>query len=249
MSYGMYVSAAGAHTQSERLKVISNNLANVDTPGFKREFAIFQARHAEAIERGDAAAGSGTTDDQGGGVQVSETVTDFSGGQLRQTGNPTDMAIDGEGFFLVEKDGEQFVTRAGNFHVAPNGRMMTQQGFQLLTFERQPVAINPQSPWEFVERGIISQDGNEIPLAIVQPNSYGDLAKAGENLFRPLDKLKDVPFRSRHVVNGFLEQSSVRPAEEMMELIETSRVYEANIRMVQNQDQMTSSLIGRILRA
>jgi flagellar basal-body rod protein FlgF len=248
MPYGMYLSAAGAHVQSQRLQVLSNNLANVSTPGFKREFAVFQARHAEAIERGQTAPGAGTRDDIGGGVNFHETVTDFSTGTLRQTGNPSDVAINGEGFFLVAKGDEQLLTKAGNFHFAPDGRLLTEQGYQVLSTDRQPIAINPAAPWEFRGDGALAQGGAQIPLAIVKPNSLGDLTKAGENLFSPLAEFADVTAAERHVAHGFLEQSSVQPAVEMIDLIETSRAYEANVRMIQTQDQLLSSLINRVLR-
>lgn len=248
MPYGMYLSAAGAHVQSQRLQVLANNLANVGTPGFKREFAVFQARDAEAIEQGKASANSGSVNDVGGGVQFHETVTDFGSGTLRQTGNPTDLAIDGEGFFLVGKEGEQFLTKAGNFHFAPDGRLMTDQGHQVLAIDRQPVVINPALPWEFQKGGVLNQAGNKIPLAIVKPEALSDLLKAGENMFTPQGSIREVNANARQVASGFLEQSSVQPALEMMELIETSRVYEANIRMIQNQDQLLSSLINRVLR-
>lgn len=248
MPYGIYLSAAGAHVQSQRLQVLSNNLANVSTPGFKREFAVFQARSAEAIERGQSVAGSKSREDVGGGVQFQETVTDFSGGTLRQTGNPSDLGIDGDGFFLVAKDGEQFLTKAGNFHFAPDGRLLTEQGHQVLAADRQPIAINPALPWEFQTTGTLNQSGNNIPLALVKPNSLKDLTKAGENLFSPGDEIRDLALGDRRVTSGFLEQSSVQPAIEMMELIETSRAYEANIRMIQNQDQLLGSLINRVLK-
>ena len=88
MPYGMYISAAGAEAQSQRLEIISHNLANADTPGFKRELAILQAQHAEDIASGEATAGSGGIDDVGGGVVLAETVTDFSLGKVRATGKP-----------------------------------------------------------------------------------------------------------------------------------------------------------------
>lgn len=248
MPYGMYISAAGADVQAQRLQVLSNNLANVATPGFKREFAIFQARHAEDIEKGRVQPGSKSLNDLGGGVKWSENVTDFSGGTLQQTGNPTDFALSGDGFFLVAKENQTLLTRAGNFHFAPDGQLLTDQGYSVLGADRQPIAINPAAPWQLLEQGIVSQAGNQIPLAIVQPQSLGDLAKAGENLFSPLAEIQDVPPANRRVASGFLEQSAVQPALEMMELIETSRAYEANVRMIQNQDHLLSSLVNRVLR-
>ncbi|MBC8355068.1 MAG: flagellar hook basal-body protein [Planctomycetes bacterium] len=248
MSYGMYISAAGADVQSTRLQVLSNNLANADTPGFKREIAILQARHAEAIEQGTVAAGQRGIEDIGGGVEFSETVTDFSAGGVRQTGNKTDLAIDGEGFFLVDKDGESLLTRAGNFHFSTAGELQSEQGYPVMSLDGGSVAIDPTLPWNFSEDGGIEQGGDAVLLALVKPTSLGDLVKAGENMFSPLADVTPVPEANRKVKSGYLEQSGVKPAIEMMELIETSRAYEANIRMIQSQDQMAGSLVSRLLR-
>ena len=251
MPYGMYISAAGANAQSERMQILSNNLANVDTPGFKRELAIFQARHAEAIERGEAVAGLKGIDDVGGGVRLAESLTDFAPGAVRQTGMKSDMAIDGDGFFLVAKDGEQFLTRAGNFHFSANGELQTTQGHAVLSADGEPVVIDPSNPaWQAFEDGSIQQlGGARTYLALVKPQSLGDLVKAGENLFSPLADVGDVPAQERSVKSGYLELSGVKPAGEMMELIETSRAYEANIRLIQNHDSMLESLLSRVLRA
>lgn len=248
MNYGMYISAAGAAAQSERLQLLTNNLANVDTPGFKRELAIFQARHAEAIERGQTVAGLGGIEDVGGGVNLAESVTDFSSGAVRKTGIPTDMVIDGDGFFRVEKDGEQFLTRAGNFHFSVDGQLQTEQGHSVLSVDGEPIAIDPTLPWRAFEDGSIEQADATTFLAIVKPQSLGDLVKAGQNLFAPLAEVDNVAPGERSVRSGYLELSGVKPASEMMELIETSRAYEANIRMIQNHDQMLGSLLSRVLR-
>ncbi len=248
MTYGMYISAAGAHTQSERLQILTNNLANVDTPGFKRELAVIAARHAEAIEQGRVAAGSGGIDDVGGGVRVAETVFDFTPGSLRPTGNPSDMAIDGEGFFLVQRADQQLLTRAGNFHFSNLGELLTEQGHAVLTSAGEPVVIDPQAPWQLLPSGAIQQGGGQQQLALVKPRFAGDLAKAGQNLFLPLATVEPVADGERRVLGSHLEQSTVRPALEMMELIETSRAYEANIRMIQNQDHMIQNLVNRVLR-
>ena len=102
MSYGMYIAAEGASAQSRRLEVISNNMANVDTIGFKPEVTAFQARYSEAIQEGQVPPGSRGLPDLGGGVKVIETRTDFSPGKLQRTGNDNDVAISGDGFFQVE---------------------------------------------------------------------------------------------------------------------------------------------------
>jgi flagellar basal-body rod protein FlgF len=250
MSYGVYISAEGARAQSLRLETIANNLANVDSVGFKRDLAVLQARYAEEIEQGLDFPGSGSINDVGGGVTVAGTLTDFSPGTLKRTGIPTDMAIQGEGFFVVEKEGQQHLTRAGNFLLDPNGVLKTQQGYPVLNDAGQPINIDPTiGPWQLTPDGGIQQAGNVTYLALVRPESLGDLAKTGENLFVPLAETLGVPPAERRVVGEYLELSGVRPTSEMMEMIEASRAFEANVNLIRSQDQMFGSLVGRLLRA
>ena len=247
MPYGMYISAAGALAQSQRLEVITNNLANVDTPGFKRDFAILQAEHSHDIQQGLEVAGSKSVNDIGGGVAVAITLTDFSDGILKPTGVDSDLAIDGEGFFKVERDGKELLTRSGNFHFSSDGRLLTHQGDRVLAADGSGVTINSTLPWHLLENGVIEQQGERIPLAIVKPQSIGDLVKVGTNYFLPLAETVPAGPDTR-VLSGYIESSAVRPAEEMMQMIEAQRAYEANVKLIQNQDSMIGSLVTRILR-
>jgi len=249
MPYGLYISAEGAHAQAQRLEVIANNMANVDTVGFKRELALFQARYAEQIEQGGQSPGTGSLDDVGGGIMVGQTKTDFSSGPIRRTGIPTDMAIEGQGFFMVSKDGETYLTRAGNFRLTSRGELVTQQGYPVLGHGGAAVTLErPGEPFEVTPSGEIQQAGTRMALAIVEPASPGDLERAGENLFRPGAEPTPLRPQQRRVASGHLELSAVRPTTEMIELIETSRVLEANTNMMQAQDQMLSGLIERVMR-
>src|SRR4051794_13731055 len=109
MPYGLYLSAEGANVQSRRLDVLANNMANVSTPGFKRDVALFQSRFAEAVQRGQVMPGSRALEDLGGGVKVLATETDFSPGPLASTKSPTDMAINGDAFFVVRHGGKDLL--------------------------------------------------------------------------------------------------------------------------------------------
>lgn len=252
MPYGMYVSAAGAEAQSRYLEVLSNNLANADTAGFRRDFAVVQARHSEAIERGEVSPGSGSINDVGGGVAMNETVTDFSPGKVKQTKIPTDLLIDdadGHTFFVVEKDGKPMLTRAGDFRFSTNGELQTQDGLPVLSQDGQHVRKDPSLTYfRFSEDGALEQDGLRVPLALVRPQSLGDLVKAGQNLFLPLANPVPAAPEQRRVKEGALELSSAKPTELMMDLIKATRAYEANIRMIQNHDQMIGSLVNRVLK-
>lgn len=248
MPYGLYISAAGAHAQTQRVEVLSNNIANAQTPGFKRELAVLQARHSEAISEGQDYPGTRNINNLGGGVYMAETLTDFNQGVFKLTGIESDLAIEGDGFFQVERNGQRLLTRAGNFHFSPDGRLLTSSNAQVLSEEGRPVVIDPNLPWRFDERGAVVQAGDSINLALVKPRSLGDLSKAGDNLFLPLAPTVPIEPDARRVHPGYVEHSSVNPILEMTQLIEASRAYEANIRMIQNHDQSLGSLISRLLR-
>lgn len=249
MPYGFYISAEGANAQSSRLEVIANNLANVDTVGFKRDLASFQARYAEAIDKGSAIPSSGGVDDIGGGILLRQTKTDFSAGPVKRTQNPANVAIMGEGFFTVKKGDETFLTRAGNFEVTSRGELVTPQGYAVLDESGGPVLLNLDvKQWDISDTGALRQPGRTQNLAIVKPAANENLVKQGENLFRPLTQTEPVPQSQRRVASGCLEMSAVRPAIEMTNMIEASRLFEANVNMMKTQDQMLGALISRVLK-
>jgi flagellar basal-body rod protein FlgF len=250
MPYGLYISAEGAVAQNRRMEVLSNNIANVETAGFKRQLAIFQARFSQAIEQGSDYSGSRTINDIGGGVMVRETKTDFSPGPLRRTGLETDVAIDGTGFFQVQKGDQTYLTRAGAFEITAEGQLTTPDGYSVLSPDGEPIAIEP-GPWNINGAGEIEQNGGVVgSLGLVRPPLLDQLEHVGENLFAlpPRVEAEPVPDEERQVRSGFVEQSGVRPALEMMDLIECSRAFEANTTMIKNQDQMLGNLISRALR-
>jgi len=249
MPYGLYISAEGAQAQAKRLEFIANNLANVDTPGFKRDVPTFQARFAEAIQQGQDVSKSQSVNDVGGGVKLMEVDTDFSVSTLRHTDIPTDFAVNGEGFFQVRgSSGETLLTRAGNFMIDVQGRLVTQNGrFQVLDESGGEISVNGDQPWEVFAGGVISQNGELTSIGLQKAQSLGDLVKVGNNMFRPLGPTSIVPAEQRDIRQGYLEQSGVNSTREMMAMIETSRAFEANTKLIQHQDSMLSALISRVL--
>ncbi len=251
MPYGLYISAEGAHAQSLRLDVIANNLANVDTVGFKRELAVCQARYAQAIEDGQAMPGDGSINNIGGGIMVRETKTDYSMGSLQDTGRKTDVAITNQdGFFMVRKGDENFLTRAGNFQVTGDGRLVTVQGYDVLNAAGGPIALNPydMASLSIDPSGTVRQDGMVQSLALVRPESLADLVRVGENLFKPLSEPQPLEPSQRAVASGYLEKSSVSPTFEMTEMVKAARLLEANVNMMKTQDEMLAGLVNRVLR-
>lgn len=249
MPYGLYLSAEGAQVQSQRLDVLANNMANVATPGFKRDVSLFQSRLAQAVQEGQAAQGTHGLNDLGGGVKVLATETDYSPGPLAQSKNDTDMAISGGGFFLVRHGNRDLLTRAGNFQLTSDGRLVTPSGDTVLNEDHNPIEIDPDAgPWQVTPDGGVSQAGEITRLALVKPRSLGDLAKAGENLFSSLAPVQPLDDDQRQVLWHQVEQSTVKPSTEMMDLIETSRAFESNVTMIQTYDQTMQTLISGVLR-
>ncbi len=249
MPYGMYLSASGAHVQNHRLEVLSNNLANINTPGFKPSLAIAQARHNKAIEDGEISPHSGTLADIGGGVKIQPTQTIFDNGPIETTGNPTDFAIhDDNSFFVVQRGEENFLTRAGGFVFNSSGQLTNTNGDHVIGVDGNPIQIDPSRHFDVHNNGILQQDGRNIALMLSRPESLGDLARVGDNLFRPLAETQPVPQNERAVVSGSLEKSAVNPTTAMMELIEATRAYESNLRLIQHHDQAYGNLIGRLLK-
>jgi flagellar basal-body rod protein FlgF len=250
MYYGLYISASGAAAQNQKVEILSNNLANVDTVGFKRELALLEARDAEAIERGLISRGSQAIEDIGGGVRMLGTATDYSLGALKPTGIPTDLALeDTSNFFAILRDGKELLTRAGNFQMRADGVLTTADGDPVLSVDGAPVQVDPDFPWAFVDGGAVEQYGERIDLAIFTVMDRQKLEKVGVNSFAadPDNVYLTFP-EDRRVRIGYLEMSGVNSIEEMVELITASRSYETNIRMIQNHDSMTGELVSRILR-
>lgn len=247
----MYLSAEGAKVQSQRLEIIANNLANVETPGFKQDVPTFQARFAEAIQQGHDYPGSRSQNDIGGGVKLIELQTDFSNATLRSTGVDTDFAVNGEGFFQVQTpSGERLLTRAGDFNIDAQGRLLTQTGrYQVLDDGGGPIQLDPEQPWRLSPGGQLEQNGTQVLIGLQMPGSLGDLVKVGNNTFRPLGEVTPVAAQERDIRQGFLEQSGVSSTTSMMAMIETSRAFEANTKMIQQQDGLMSQLLGRVLRS
>ncbi len=248
MPYGLYLSAAGASVQGHRLQMIAHNLANVDTVAFKRQLALIQARPNAWQERSEPPDVPQWAQISGGAEWVA-TVTDFRPGTLRRTGISSDLALeDPNVFFVVEQEGQLLLTRAGNFRFTADGQLVDAGG-RPVWGEDGPIRIDPELPWSFTSSGALTQEGQEVArLRLVRPQRPELLRPVGANLFATDAGLSPIDEQSRHVVTEHLEMSGVEPARELIEMIEASRAFEANARMVQHQDQASGTLINRLLR-
>lgn len=256
MLTGLYISAAGLQTQEYRQSVTSNNLANAQTTGFKRDLALVQER-ANAVVEDPAMARyrwpAGMLADRNGGVYAAPTFTDMSQAGLTRTDQPTDVALEGPGFFMVEgeKTGERNFTRDGKFLLRKDGQLvLAGNGKSVLSAEGAPIRLNPDISFDIDVNGEIRQGGNVVnQLAVMTVKNPDDVYKTGANLLALTEGAKAAPATvATSVRQRFLEQSGVDPITEMTTMMETMRMFEANAKMIQYQDSTLQSLntVGRI---
>ncbi|MDJ0761598.1 MAG: flagellar basal-body rod protein FlgG [Myxococcota bacterium] len=245
--------ASGMRAQETNIDVLSNNLANVNTAGYKRSRAEFADLFYEARTRPGAPTAQGAPMpaglEIGHGVRTVATYKDFGGGEMRQTGNAFDISIEGRGFFqLVQPDGTAAFTRAGIFKSNAEGQIVNVDGYQL-----EPEVSVPEDATSVTisESGIVSvtlgSDTEQVEVGRIQiamfPNPAG-LSSAGRNLYT------ETPASGRAVLTspgeegggrllqGFVETSNVAVVAEMIDLISAQRAYEVNSKVIQAADNM-----------
>lgn len=252
MMYGIYLSGAGAAVQDYRVDVLANNLANVDTTGFKRDLSVFLARKAEARGNPDKAHLRHALQDRvGGGVLLASTVTRHEPGSLVQTGRGLDLAINGDGYFWVRgEDGRIRYTRAGNFRVSAEGEIVTADGaHKVLDAGGAPLTVESADDLAIGEAGIVSRRG-EV-LGEIGLRSFPDptvLRKAGDNLFVAAGDEPGAPAADARISQGYLEGSSAgaRMMQEMTDLLSANRMYDFNMQALRIQDEMLGQTVSRV---
>jgi flagellar basal body rod protein FlgG len=251
MNYGLYLSATGVMTNTYRQDVIANNLANIETVGFKRNIASFQQRLTEAQQRCAPGLSEPMLEHIGGGLFCSPTMLDSSQGELERTGNNLDVAILGKGFFAVQdKDQATRLTRDGRFMLDEQGNLILSNASasRVLDAEGQPINLpgHVASAVEISPDGTISAHGQSIgKLGVFQVADESKLVKEGGGLLRG-PGAKDLQAVDPTLRNGFVERSNVDPATELTTLMETQRQLEANANMIRYQDQTLGRCVNDV---
>lgn len=223
MIYGLYLSAQGAQIQTLRQAVVSNNLANAATSGFKRDLVTAQAHLPYDAEHGRPTWIAGNLHEMPGGVTPGNGATDFTQGPLKQTNGAFDVALQGKGFLRVTDGKKTYLTRAGELDLGPQNQIVTRDGgLALVSSTGQPLgALDPDLPVEILADGSVRQGEDEIgKLGLVEPQSYADLTKAGNNLYTYNGTLKPAGPETE-VKQGYLEHSGVEAVTGIVELIES----------------------------
>ena len=254
MMNSLWIAKTGMTAQQTNLDVISHNLSNVSTTGFKRNFAVFQ----DLMYQNQRQVGAQTGDNTqlptglhvGLGVNVGSISRNFMQGALTNTGNALDIAINGQGFFQVQMpDGTTGYTRAGNFTRSSTGDVVTSEGYPLVPAINLQIGdtldIGPNGQVSITRAGVTTA-GPQIQLAnFVNP---AGLEPLGNNLYRET-VASGGPQAGNPLTNSlgeirhkFLENSNINVVEELVSMIQTQRAYEMNSKAIQTSDQMLAKL-------
>ncbi len=242
MNRGIYPLLSGGIAQEMKLEMISNNLSNINTIGYKKDKAIFKSylpSYNEPYPDGGSFFGKDKAF-----VQYDRSVIDLSGGPIKNTGNKLDLAINGDGFFAIEKDGGMRYTRNGNFSLDDQRRIVTQDGDPVLG-EGGPIQL-PEGEITVDEKGTVYAGNQEAGmLRIVTFANQDSLEKEGESL---LSGGAEQPSENFSMVQGGLEQSNVNTIEEMASMIEVLRGYESYQKAIQTIDEINLRSVTEIGR-
>lgn len=265
---GVYTALSGAVAQSLKMDTIANNIANVSTPGFKRDQQVFQEYLTEREKEGSVvnipripASPESFYDQQGKDksfVDLAGTFTDFSAGSVKATGNPLDVALEGDGFFeIATPNGVQF-TRNGSFKLDGNGRLVTGEGFPVLMEAEGGTDI--EARFITSESGQIRIEGNGDVLegdqligriAVSNLTDKNALNKVGAQRysFKPNFQPEVTPVANQKMLPGFVEASNVNIVREMTDMIATTRVFESTQKAISAYDSMADKLVNVVPRS
>lgn len=243
--------------QQEKLDSISNNLANINTEGYKRVDVSFKDLVSESLERqgfplsGNAANANIYT---GTGVRASNWLRDERQGSLIETGTSTDFAIDGEGYFSVTMpDGKTAYTRNGSFNVDSEGKLVDKSGNRLnIKFNSENVKLE-QGSFKIDEAGnVLTGTGSDIKtvgkVSLYSFVGQDSLLSVGSNLYVPKEGVQANSVNNSAIRQGYLEGSNVDMASEMTDMILTQRAFELGSRGIKTADEMwgmVNNLRGR----
>lgn len=257
MFRGFYTAASGMLAQMRRQQVITNNIANLNTPGYKADEAVLRAFPRMLISRlGQNAPHGAELGTIATGVYVQETVPSFVSGDLKETGEKTDVALlpfNGEGmlFFAVEGERGPVYTRNGNFAVDAAGNLVDSDGRYVLGIDGEPIVVS-DGTFTVAEDGTVVDDGNVVgQIQVAYAADPLQLTKVGNGLFtaeEPLPIAQEVAGAVVRMKQGFLERSNVNPEEAMTELLASYRAMEASQKVVKAYDHTMGLAVNEVGR-
>jgi len=258
---GLYIAASGGTKQLKKLDILSNNIANINTQGFKKDMLVYEEKKVPFNKTPSNGPMLGTPFDISVSnsavsyVQVTRSLTDFMQGSLIKTDSNLDVALEGEGFFTVNTPQGIRYTRNGSFHLDGLGQLVDKNGNMIMTRSEEPVLI----PFG-TQQVTIDQDGSifsateldQTPLGqlkIVNFNNLKALTKEGEGFYKISDpSVKEILAIDAKVLQGFTENSNSNPIHEMTQMIETVRQLEAYQKIIQSIDEVDDQSVNNLGR-
>lgn len=246
MNSGIYSAVSGSLSAMRKLDLISNNLANVNTPGFKKDKMSFEGLLTGNLNPSPVPQGS-TADPL---LQKENIYIDYSSGPVSQSGNPLDLALDGDGFFAVTTPEGTAYTRQGNFRTSVTGTLVTTDGYPVQGAGGAPIRVQG-SHVEIDSKGAVIVDGAESgTISVVDFDKPYNLTKIGSALFVSPDPQVTPQASKAQVQQGHIEGSNVDSISEMVQLIETNRYFEACSKVIKGFDDIAAKAateIGRVI--
>lgn len=256
MLRGLYTAWTGMVNEQKRLDVISNNMANADSVGFKDERVTSQAFDqvlAIKVRDGSEAYHNERIGHLSLGVKIGEVYTDYSQGSVRQTNGTYDVALSGSGFFtlnVVDKAGNTHTcyTRNGQFTVTKDGLLVDSEG-NAVQGEGGDITIDPSTKSVSISRsGQIFADGQLVDtLKITDFEDYDYLSKYGDTMYEAVSGATEKN-ATAEILQGYTEQSNVQVVKEMVDMITVTRAYEANQKIIRSYDSMLDRAVNEVGR-
>lgn len=257
MSYGLQISASGVMSAMYRQDVFAANLSNMDTPGFKPDFP--SARMREAVTKEDNVGylpSNKLLEKLGGGVLLRPNRIDFTQGSLKPSGNALDMAIQGEGFFVVRKADDSTgdslrLTRDGRFTRDSQGRLATvTDGLPVMDVSNRPIQLTGQGSIQVDGNGLIRQGGIAIgQIQITQIEDKTTLKKIGHSLFEaPSDAMGNRRPATGTLQQNAVEESAADEVKTLMQLTSAAREVDSNVALIQQHDRLMERAIASLGR-
>ncbi|MDH5762479.1 MAG: flagellar basal-body rod protein FlgF [Nitrospinota bacterium] len=260
MNEGLYIAASGGAKQLKKLDVLSNNIANINTPGFKKDLLIYRESTTQnklgnqnadqwispLLEKSNGLASY---------VSVTHTLIDNSQGSLVKTDNSLDLALEGEGYFAIATPTGERYTRNGHFHLDDIGQLVDQTGNPVQTINNDPIIIPLGTQTIAIDSdgtvtGGTDEDLGPIgQLKVVKFNRQEDLIKEGEGFYKSTHPENEpVPANKVKVLQGYTETSNASAVNEMIHMMEAVRTLEAYQKIIQSIDEADDQSVNNLAR-
>lgn len=250
MVRGLYISASGMTAQELEQNRVSNNLANASTTGFKKDTNLFRTFQEVLLERVDrlpqGSTGRSVIGTINYGTMVDETRTDYSDGFLQETNRDLDVAILGEGMFTIDTPEGLRFTRDGAFQLDNEGYLVNENGGYVLGYEGL-INLGDLEMQITTEGEFLTEEGWIVDrLLLADFDDWERLTKAGDNLFIAPDEVDVIPAENAKLQVGFLEKANINIVKEIVDLITITRIYEANQKAIQAQDEILGKSVNEL---